>query len=256
VGCARFDQDVLSAFYVNVIASIRTIDKSRIIFYEPNGFFGVGAPTFVTAPKDSNLGFSFHHYYNDKPQQVFDYANQHVAASRSVPLMTEFGAAVADIGILNQISDTADRYQMSWLEWAFTNNPVYKFAHAKGVPDDPRQQGIVYDAKLPLEGENVKWDRLSVLSRVYPQIVAGKIKQYQFNSVTKIFTLSYYPLDSTGKAISSNPLSRIMIPASIYPNGYKIRLEGASILESSDKSHLTIKNASKASRVEITISPK
>lgn len=254
-GCNQFDSSTLSPFYASVISSIRSIDKKRIIFYEPNGFFGVGAPTFVIAPYDNNLGFSFHNYYNENPKQVFDYASQHVATTHSVPLMTEFGAAVTDVDQFNQIVELADQYQMSWIEWAYTNNPIYKFSRAPGVPNDQREQGIVYDATLPLEGKNVKWDRLFILSRVYPQIVAGHIRQYQFISKTKLFTLTFDTKDFQGKFISSNPYSKIFIPHFIYPKGYKIELQGASIVNFPDKQYLIIKNDVHSNIVNVLISP-
>lgn len=255
VGCQRYDMDILAPFYANLTQSIRSIDPHRIIFYEPNGFFGVGAPSFVIAPKDNNLGFSFHNYYIDNPQQVFNYANKHVAQNQSVPLMTEFGAALANPVQLKQVAELADRYQMSWLEWTYTNNPIYKFTHAKGVPDDQKEQGIVYDATKPLTDKNVKWDRLYAISRVYPEIVAGKISAYEFVADTKIFTLKYAIKDSAGKLVSSNAYSKIITPKFIYPNGYKIQTQGASVIENSDKNYLIIKNDNNADIVYLTLSP-
>ncbi len=255
IGCNQFDTTVLSPFYASVILSIRSVDKKRIIFYEPNVFFGFGAPTFVIAPKDTNLGFSFHNYYNDNPEQAFDYAVQHVTASASVPLMTEFGAAVTNTDQFNQIVELADQYQMSWIEWAYTNNPLYKFARAPGVPNDQREQGIVYDATLPLKGNNVKWDRLFVLSRVYPQIVAGHIRKYQFIAKTKLFTLTFDVKNAMGNRISSNPYSQIFIPEFIYPNGYKIQIQGASIVALSDKRYLILKNDNRSDTVNVMLSP-
>ncbi len=253
VGCDEFDMGILSRFYTSVINSIRTVDKKRIIFYEPNVFFGVGAPSFVMPPKDNNLGFSFHNYYNENPKQVYDYAKQHVTVTRSVPFMTEFGAATANTNQLKQIVDLADQYQMSWIEWAFTNDPIYKFSHVPGVPNDPKQQGIVYDACFPLKNKNVKWDRLYAIARVYPQVVAGDIKEYQFISSTKLFTLKFVIKNSSGKKISTNPYSKIAIPRFIYPNGYKIQIQGASVVPMRNKNYLILKNDDKADEVDVVI---
>jgi len=254
-GCPQFDINFLSPFYSSFVSAIRSVDKDRIVFYEPNVFFDSGSPTFVMAPKDNNIGFSFHNYDNDDPKQVFDYARQHVAATTSVPFMTEFGAALADTSQLTELVEMADQDQLSWLEWAYTNNPGFKFAHFPKIPDDQRDQGIVYDATLPLEGNNVKWDRLRVLSRVYPQVVAGKIREYQFVFTSKVFTLRYDIKNAAGQSISSNPYSKIFIPRFIYPLGYKIKVEGARVVETPDKNVLILKNKTESNAVSLIIFP-
>ncbi len=252
VGCPQFDTDVLSPFYATITNSIRSIDKKRIIFYEPNVFFDEGAPSFVLAPKDNNMGFSFHNYYNENPKQAFENASQHVAITGSVPLMTEFGAALTTTDQFSQIVELADQYNMSWMEWAYTNNPGYKIAVVPHVPADPKEQGIVYDAKFPLKNKNVKWDRLYILSRVYPEIVAGKIYNYQYISSSKRFTLKFATKDSMRKMISTNPYSKIIIPPYIYPHGYTVQVEGAKII-STIYNNLILKNDDTADTVDVLI---
>lgn len=254
-GCLAFDTGVLSPFYSSFVSEIRAIDKNHILFFEPNVFFDSGTPTFVVAPKDNNIGFSFHNYDTTNPKQVFDYVRQFVMTNAAVPFMTEFGAALADTSQLTQVVEMADQEQLSWIEWAYTNNPGFKFARFPDVPEDQRDQGIVYDATLPLQGSNVKWDRLHVLSRAYPQVVAGKIRNYQFDSTTKIFTLTFDIKNTAGQPISSNPYSKIFIPAFIYPEGYKVKIQGAIAVKVPNKHALILKNNNEANSVELSIFP-
>src|SRR5207244_13298276 len=62
-GCPVFDAQ-LSAFYRHVIVSVRSADRSHLVFYEPNLFFDFGSNTNLSDPAggDRGTGFAFHDY--------------------------------------------------------------------------------------------------------------------------------------------------------------------------------------------------
>lgn len=191
-GCQKFESTTLNQFSTHVSYAIHRANPQAITWFEPDLGFGLSNPTYIGRLNDTNIGFSFHDYNGKNPVVPINnaLAEQKIA---HVPLvMTEFGAALASADQLATFMNLADKQQLSWIEWAYTNNPDIKFAHLPGKPEpDPKDEGIVYDAKKPLTGTNVKWDRLNALTRIYPEFVAGQDIKFSYNSKTKVFVLSY-----------------------------------------------------------------
>ena len=266
VGCRDFEQGALQAFYQRSVAAIRQIDKQTIVFFEPHLFFGLGAPTITFDLNDATnqTGFSFHDYNNkveEKPivnaislNIPIIKAHRQRENNHAVPLMTEFGAASNTPRSLDEILASADNYQMSWTYWSFVNNPVYKFFKTSVVPTDPRKQGIVFDMKESLEGNNVKRPFLVQLTRVYPRHIAGTSTNFSFDPRSNEFHLEYdahgmeYHRDTTALQ------TEIFIPLDRYPMGYQVDVSGATV-RSWSGSELLIIVANKPGKVSVIVKP-
>jgi endoglycosylceramidase len=217
-GCSVFESTQLNQFSTHVSQAIHSINPNTVVWFEPNVSFGLGDPTSIGAINDVNTGFSFHDYDSLSIKTPIQHALSEQQIAHTPLFMTEFGAASSTPNQLTNIANVADKDQISWIEWAYTNNPSFKFAHFPGKPAaDPREQGIVYDATKPLTGSNVKWDRLKALARPYPEFVAGTDIKYNYNTLTHVLTLTYTPL--TG-------ITQIIVPS--YDNAhYKALAVGA-----------------------------
>ncbi|MBA2649853.1 MAG: cellulase family glycosylhydrolase [Legionella sp.] len=228
-GCFTFDTTQFASFYQRLIGVIQHADPKALVFYEPNSIFGLGMPTNLPAFKNSNLVFGFHNYAHNL-ETVFKNAKTHVDKVNTLPFITEFGADLMNGRQLSHFAALADKYKMSWIEWAYSNNPAYPISHLPmQAPPDSRKQGIVYDPSKPLMGANVNWERLNALTRAFPQSTAGELINFAYDADSKQFTLSFYKRNHSKKPISKNPCSIIYVPAFNYKNGFKLSVQGAKV---------------------------
>src|SRR3546814_8130965 len=61
-GCPEFDVLKLVPLYEKVLSAVRQVDATRLIFVEPNAFFGLDSRTWLTSMQDPQVGFAFHAY--------------------------------------------------------------------------------------------------------------------------------------------------------------------------------------------------
>lgn len=185
----RFESVTLTNFYNTLTSTIHIIDADKIIFAEPEVSFGTGNnPTTLNHINGNNIAFNFHDYDTANIAQPMKNAQQYQSINQVPLMMTEFGASTSPVRQIIKLTNIADTDHTSWIEWAYTNNPTFKFIKAAG---NPQKQGIVFDAKQPLTGSNVNDKRLSALSRIYPEYIAGKHITYSFDTQTYRFMLSY-----------------------------------------------------------------
>jgi endoglycosylceramidase len=234
LGCPVFDA-IMTQFIKRTLAAIRMADPSTLIWYEPNVLFNDGADTNVGSTGDRSTGFAFHDYclsagFNgtDNPDcdtfdnLVFANAEKHSAATGAALLMTEFGAT-DDRAILNKMTGRADQSMVSWQEWQYCgcSDPTTSGPGAK--------QAIVLDPAKPPTGDNLKPAKLELLSRAYPQVVAGTPQSFSFDPDTKVFALRYATARAGGGALPAGSETEIVLPQRQYPSGYAAAVQGASI---------------------------
>lgn len=254
IGCKSFDSTTLTSFYNKAAQSIHDIDPKKIIFYEPVSLYGIGAPSHIGKIQVPNLGFAYHNYHNPDLSFAFEKAKSQARLNHALPLMGEFGASVANLKQLQTVVELADTFQTSWMEWAYTNNPVFVISHFPGQPSDGRDQGIVFDAQSALDKHNVNFERLSVLSRPYPQAVMGKIIIYNFDASSKTFKLVFRPFKTNAKKAIA---TKLYLPKLHYPLGFDVEVKGGEAKRvSTNPQRLKIYSHKNATRVEIIITPK
>lgn len=249
-GYINFEKTQLKLFMTKASQAIHSVNPDAITWFEPNVAYGIGYATYIGAINDTNTGFSFHNYDTSKPAVPFQNALAEQQVSHVPLFMTEFGAATATPKQLSQIADLADTNDISWVEWAYTNNPIFKFAHVPGKPAaDPRLQGIVLDATKPLTGSNVNWDRLNMLSRPYPEFIAGTNAKYNYDTDTKTLTLTYTANNTLGDNAANE--TQIILPKAF--GTHSVVVNGATQVDKGASQNLTFVNQHPGQQVTITI---
>ena len=147
---------------------------------------------------------------------------------------------------------------VSWLEWHYC------------ACDDPTTQGpgasqaLVINAHKPPRGANVEHAKLAVLSRPYPQAIAGTPHRYSFDPATGVFHLGYSTeragrpglFRSHGHPLSRrNPSTVIFIPHIHYPHGYSVTVNGGAIASRPGARYLRVIACRRALRVSVNVAP-
>lgn len=256
-GCPGFDRDELGPMSARAIAAIRSVESRHIVFHEPHVLFNFGVASNLP-DLGENLGFSFHDYcltglIADGPQTCeeaealpFDNADAYSKRTGDTPILSEFGATT-DVETLERITRYADEHMTSWQEW-----------HYCGC-DDPTTSGpgdvqaLVRDPAQPPVGANVFSDKLAALARPYPQAVAGTPRSWSFDPADRRFELSFKTRRADGRGRFESGTSLIFLPAIQYPRGYRVDVEGASVVSERGSKRLLLRTRAGAPRVELTV---
>ena len=260
LGCPLFDTGPLSAFTQRAIAAIRATGARRLAWYEPLLTFDFGAQTSLPDTGDPQAGMSFHDYclpgafggptgdacstFEDLP---FQNAESHSTSTGDAGLLTEFGAT-DDLATIERIIDDADRHMVGWQYW-----------HYCGC-DDPTtqaatQQALVNDASKPPTGDNVREAKLEVLSRPYPQAIAGTPRSYGFDRSTDRFHLTYSTLGPGGRLFGPSSETEIFVGHLHYPNGYVVAVDGGVAASGNGADVLRVRPCPGATQVSVTVGP-
>jgi endoglycosylceramidase len=228
----------LGAFYSRVIAAIRAVDRTHLIFYEPYLLFDFGNPTNLPRFADAQLGMSFHDYClsiaatssatcGHSEQLVFDNALARSASTGNALLLSEFGATDYLPDIARVIRD-ADSHQISWIEWSYCGceDPTGT------VP--PSTEGLVANPRLPGTGANVNEAKLAVLAEPYPRLVAGTPASYSFDAASHRFRLVYTTRSPTAHTFGTGACTAVVIPSIQFPHGYVVQVSGARVSSAPD----------------------
>jgi endoglycosylceramidase len=258
-GCPAFDS-TLTAFANRSTAAIRQVDRRTLVFYEPAVLFNFGAPTSTGPLGDPRGAFAFHDYClspgpsgHDSSCDTFDdtvFANaaSHATRTGEPNLLTEFGAT-DDAILLGKMVARADRNMVGWQEWHYCgcSDPT------TSGPGDT--QAIVLDPSRPPTGSNVKSAKLAILSRPYPQAVAGTPESFGFDPDAHRFDLRYRTTRAGGGALASGALTEIALPARQYPRGYDVAVEGGSVRSRPGAATLQIAACAGAGEVGVNVTP-
>jgi endoglycosylceramidase len=262
-GCPEFDAR-LSEFVQRVRTAIRSVDPTTLVWYEPNVLFNNGPDTNLADFPDPSLGMSFHDYcltaneggggYSEDCKTfdslVFSNAEKRSEATGDALLLTEFGAT-DDRGSLLGVLSLADRNMMSWQEW-----------HYCGC-DDPTttgsgdKQAIVLDPAKPPAGKNLKTSTLDVVTRPYPQAVAGVPQSWAFDPDSRQFSLAFDPtqrVDESG-SFGVGAETEIAMPKRQYPNGYAADVRGGALLSAPGARVMRVAACRRVELVAITVLP-
>jgi endoglycosylceramidase len=253
-GCPAFDAGPLAAMTRKSTRAIRKVDRRHVVWQEPNVLFNFGAQSHL--PKiGRNSGLSFHDYCltasaPDCPTMEalpFDNADAEAAATDRALMLTEFGATddLADIG---RIVGLADDHMVSWQYWHYC-------ACDDPTTSGPGVQAVVIDASKPPRGKNVKWRKLKVLDRPYPQAVAGTPTAYGYDPETNTFDLEYSTKAPDGGRIPAHLATIVYVPRSHYLDGYDVHADGARVTSAPDARYLKLRRRPGSQHVTLTLSP-
>jgi endoglycosylceramidase len=239
-----------------VIPTILANDRSHLIFDEPDNFASGGLPTFIGPLRLHNLVYNVHVYCGARspitgnPTNVLQctdqerhsltvrYEDRPEMASRVQPggpgwLVTEFGAS-SSVPLLANLTATMDAHQVGWIYWS------WKYY---GDPTGSASESLVMaNGRL----RSTAW----VLSRTYPEAVAGRPTAFWFSPDTGDFSLSYVPNHHV------HAPTVVFVPTAIhYPHGYCASVSGGRVVSKRGSDLLEVQNASVGQRVVVRVSP-
>lgn len=253
-GCPKFDA-VLSNDYERVAQAIREIDPTTTIYYEPNIAFDFGYPTNTKALANAkeNAGFAFHDYCLSEPtadgcaseERTIENAIGHVGRTHEALLMTEFGATNV-VSNLEHLVSLAETSMVPWLNWAFCTC---------GDPTGNADEGLVKDPSAPLTAANIETGKLQALVEPYPRVIAGIPEDWHFSRSTGTFTFNYETNRADGGRFPAGAITEIAVPQDIYPSGYIVSAQGASVVSAPSAPDLELAQARAARRVSVTVEP-
>jgi endoglycosylceramidase len=263
-GCPAFDSTTLTGFSNRVIAQIRAADQQHLVWYEPLLTFDFGAETWHGDTGDPQAGFSFHDYClpgafggptgascEELEDLVFQNAEDQSSATGDALLLTEFGAT-DDLEAIRRIVEIADDHMVGWQYWHYC-------ACDDPSTSGPGVQALVIDANQPPTGANVKAEKLDLLSRPYPQVVAGTPLTFGYDEQSGVFDLAYSTTGPGGEAFAAGPPSatapqtEIFLPADDYPDGYDVEVDGGTITSTPGGETLRIAACQGAGQVGVEV---
>lgn len=261
LGCPLFDALFLTPFNERIATAIRQVDKTHLIYYEPEVLASAGFATYVGAGKDSNLALTFHFYPAagssglslTAPLAFANFENDATTHGDGL-LLSEFGAS-DDLTLLSGILDAADKARLGWLYWAWYSTEPTGDATTPTTEVVHPEEGIVIDPTKPPIEANLKSAKLAVLGRPYPYLVSGTPTSWSFDSSSRTFTLTYSTVPVAGGTPISAP-TVIVVPTRQYPQGsYQVSVTGASITSAAGAPALTLLTLPGATTVTVTVKP-
>ena len=147
--------------------------------------------------------------------------------------VTEFGATSSP-ALLTSITADLDAAEVGWAYWAwkYYGDPTGSAAESLVMAD-----GHLRSTAL-------------VLSRTYPQAVAGVPISYDFSPSTGVFHLVYVP----DHRVHASTV--IFVPTEIhYPHGYCARTSGAKVTSAPGSDHLKVQNDRSGHQVRVVVTP-
>ena len=239
-----------------VIPTIQSVDSHHLTFVEPDIYWVTGGniPSQLGPLPFKRVVFNFHTYCGDRSpvtgnptdllrclqseetsaaEQDITRLSMSSASQPSGPaiFMSEFGATTS-IPLAGFDVEWAGLDQLGWIYWAwkFYDDPTGSSAEGLVEPDG---------SYSPI---------VTVLSRTYPQAVAGEPNSVIFNPFTGAFNMVYAPTKA------AHGVTTIAIAASQhYPNGWCSAVENGRITSKPGASHLTVQAVGHPSQVYITV---
>jgi endoglycosylceramidase len=266
-GCPLFDQQKLTPMSQRAYNAIRRHDKRNVVWYEPNVLFNNGPQTHH-GDIGRHSGMSFHIYclqegQTPRPSPMdeeqartcepfetlpFQNANAQSRRTGDALILSEFGAT-DDLGQIERLEDYADRYMVGWLYWHYCECDDPTTAGVGGT------QSVVSDARKPPTGSNVKSGKLDVLTRPYPQAVAGVPTRWRFDPDSKRFELAYTTARKGGGRFAFRADTQVFASPRHYPGGYDVRVRGGEAISAPGKRLLRVRTCTGRRRVEVTLTP-
>jgi endoglycosylceramidase len=250
LGCPRQDPRT------GVVPTILANDPSHLIFDEPDNYGTPGDLTYLGPMRLRNLVYNVHLYcgarspvtgnptdvalcareathslsvrQSDRPEMA-----SHTQPGGPAWMVTEFGAT-SSVPYLKSVTSLMDAERVGWIYWS------WKYY------DDPTGSK---DEALVLSDGKLK-PTARVLSRTYPQAVAGRPISYDYSPDTDVFHLAYAP----NHRIHAPTV--IFVPTEVhYPGGYCARVSGGRVTSATGSDVLDVQNGRRGNLVTVTVEP-
>jgi len=239
---------------VGVVPTIQTADPGALVFYEPDIFSSRGSPNFVGPMTFANLVFNVHVYCGQRSGKTGNPTNIAACASqeqRSLStrsedrndlgsaaqpggpawFLSEFGATSNPV-LLDRLTMEADRALVGWTYWSWKFYADPTGSSAEGLVTSTGQLRTT----------------ATVLSRTYPEAIAGRPKSISFDPTSGAFQLAYVP----NHAIHAPTV--IFVSTQVhYPGGYCALVSGGTVVSSVGSEILLVANDHTARSVSVTV---
>ncbi len=239
-----------------VVPSIEAVDPHHLLFVEPDIYWVTGGnvPSQLGPVPFPRVVFNFHDYCGDRSPVTGDPTNllgclqteETSAAEQDVVrlsmssayqpsgpalFMSEFGAT-SSVSLAGFDTEWAALDQIGWAYWA------WKYY------DDPTgssAEGLVL-------ADGTYSPTVTVLSRTYPQEIAGVANSILFNPFTGAFGLTYTP-STAARGVTSIEVAA----AQHYSDGWCAAVKGGQITSPPGAAHLTIRTVGSPVQVAVTV---
>ncbi len=239
-----------------VVPAIQAVDHHHLIFVEPDIYWVTGGniPSQLGPMPFQRLVFNFHVYCGDRSPVTGNPTNllkclqseETAAAEQDITrlsmssayqssgpaiFMSEFGATTST-SLVGFDAEWAGLDQVGWAYWAWKYYDDPTGSSAEGlVQADGNYSPIV-----------------TVLSRTYPQEVAGQPNSILFNPFTGAFNMVYAP------GLAAHGVTDIVMAASQhYPDGWCAAVKGGRITSPPGASHLTVQTVGHPVQVYVSV---
>jgi endoglycosylceramidase len=241
-----------------VIPTIQSVDSHHLTFVEPDIYWVTGGniPSQLGPLPFKRVVFNFHTYCGDRSpvtgnptdllkclqseqtaasEQDITRLSMGSAAQPTGPaiFMSEFGATT-NIPLAGFAVEWAGLDDLGWIYWAwkYYDDPTGSSAEGLVQPDG---------SYSPI---------VTVLSRTYPQAVAGDPNSTIFNAFTGAFSMVYAPTEA------ANGVTTVFVAASQhYPTGWCAAVKNGKITSKPGASHLTVQTVGHPTQVYISVTP-
>jgi endoglycosylceramidase len=239
-----------------VVPTILANDPSHLVFDEPDNYGTLGYVTFLGPMRLRNLVYNVHLYCGARspvtgnPTNVSLCARQAARslgkrfrdrpemASQTQPggpawLVTEFGAT-SSVPYLASVTSLMDAEHVGWIYWSwkYYGDPTGSAAESL-VKSDGRMKATA-----------------RVLSRTYPEAVAGRPIAFDYSPGTDVFHLAYAP----NHRVQAPTV--VFVPTQIhYPRGYCAKVSGGRVTSAPGSDLLDIANGRTGRLVTVTVEP-
>lgn len=211
-GCPELEQERIVPFAERFEAAVRAHTDDQLVWIEPFVLFNFGqGPTSLVGPEGDQL-LAAHVYALDEAADravVGHLADARERDGKPV-LITEFGASTDPVFLTRHV-DSYDEAMVPWIFWAYNEN-------------------LVADREVEASVEAaVSVDALRALVRPYPSAVAGVPESFGFDAETGTFELAYRAERLEGGDFADGTVTEVQVPALAYPDGYEVRVDGATV---------------------------
>lgn len=184
-----FEEATLAPFYERVVPAVRAVAPTWVAFIEPSSSRNLGYPTQLPIPDYPNVVYAPHSYDKDAEQgNAFDPTHRDAILANTHALEAEattFGAAlsIGEWGGPSSLPGITDYLGDEWDGFGQVGAGCTYWDYSEGDG--------TYDL-LNADGSD-KTDVLAIVTRPYPQRVAGDSVQYAWDSSARALTVTYAP---------------------------------------------------------------
>jgi len=239
-GCPDLDRAELDPFYTGATAAVRKSDRQHLVFGEPFVLINFGnSTTNIALPGgDANSGLSFHVYplTEDGVPKVLKNVIAWSERTGGALLETEWGAT-DDAAIITQQADAFDEALMPWMFWTY-------------------DERVIDSMREPPAGANLHASTVGALVRPHPLAVAGTPTKLRYDAATRTMTFTWSTAGPSGRAFPAGSVSSFELPRAVYPDGYSVTADGATVTSASGARMLTVASTAGAAIATITVTPK